>query len=420
MGRLGGPTPRGGLPGRGERTLTFGLNPVIFGLMMTSGAGLVAHSGGPTAVINASLLGVVEEARRHAAFGSLYGTRFGIAGILRGEFFDLFAQPDATLRAVAEAPGSALGTSRMEVGTGELERALTAMRARDIRYFFYTGGNGSMGTACQMEHMAREIGYELHVIGIPKTIDNDLIATDHTPGYPSTARFFAAAARDIGADNQALPQVEFVEVLGRDTGWVVAATALARNEPDDAPHLIYLPERPLPLDQLLDDVERVFRRLGRCVVAVCEGQLDERGEPFGADVRVASRGTVPSNLGHRLATLVEERLKIRARSEKPGVLGRSSCAERPRLDWTEAKMCGEAAVRAACAGVSGQMITIVRQPGPVYESTTGVAPLEQVAFVVRAFPEEWRSPAGNDVMPAFLDYILPLTGAVPGHARLSG
>ncbi len=389
--------------------------------MTTSGAGLVAHSGGPTAVINASLLGVVEEARKHTAFGALYGARFGIAGILRGEFFDLFAQPDATLQAVADAPASALGTSRLEVGAGELERALAAMRARDIRYFFYTGGNGSMGTASQMERMAREIGYELHVIGIPKTIDNDLIATDHTPGYPSTARFFAAAARDIGADNRALPgQVEILEVLGRNTGWVVAATALARNEPDDAPHLIYLPERPLPLDQLLDDVERVFHRLGRCVVAVCEGQLDEKGEPFGADVRAGSRGTLASNLAHRLATLVQERLKIRARSEKPGLLGRSSCAERPRLDWTEAKMCGEAAVRAACAGVSGRMITIVRQPGPVYASTTGLAPLEQVAFVERAVPEEWRSPAGNDVLPAFLDYILPLTGVVPGHARLSG
>ncbi len=200
----------------------------------------------------------------------------------------------------------------------------------------------------------------------------------------------------------------------------MAATALARNQPDDAPHLIYLPERPLALAQLLDDVERVFRRLGRCVVAVCEGQLDERGEPFGADVRAGSRGTLASNLGHRLSTLVQERLKIRARAEKPGLLGRSSCAERPRLDWTEAKMCGEAAVRAACAGVSGQMITIVRQPGPAYASTTGLAPLEQVAFVERAFPAEWRSPAGNDILPAFLEYLVPLTGPLPAHARLWG
>ncbi len=415
--------------------------------MKPSGAGLVAHSGGPTAVINASLLGVVEEARKQTALGALYGARFGIAGILRGEFFDLFAQPEARLRAVAEAPASALGTSRLEVGTAELERALAAMRARDIRYFFYTGGNGSMGTASQLERLARETGYELHVIGIPKTIDNDLTMTDHTPGYPSTARFFAAAARDTGADNRALPgQVEFLEVLGRNTGWVVAATALARSpwqggmpppadrphsenqqpghavlpesDPDDAPHLIYLPEWRLPLEQLLEDVERVFRRLGRCVVAVCEGQLDEHGEPFGADVRAGSRGTLASNLGHRLAALVQERLKIRARAEKPGLLGRSSCSERPRRDWEEAKMCGEAAVRAACAGVSGQMITIVRQSGERYESTTGLAPLEQVAFVERAFPAEWRSPAGNDVLPAFLDYILPLTGAVAGHARL--
>ncbi len=181
---------RNRLPRRDGRIVTFGPNTVIFGLMTTSGAGLVAHSGGPTAVINASLLGVVEEARRHAALGALYGARFGIAGILRGEFIDLFAQPEATLRAVADAPASALGTSRLEVSADELERALAAMRERDIRYFFYTGGNGSMGTASQMERVAREIGYELHVIGIPKTIDNDLTATDHTPGYPEHGAIF--------------------------------------------------------------------------------------------------------------------------------------------------------------------------------------------------------------------------------------
>jgi len=387
--------------------------------MTPSGAGLVAHSGGPTAVINASLLGVVEEARKRSAFSALYGARFGIQGILRGEFFDLFAQPEATLRAVSEAPASALGTSRLEVGEAELEHALAVMRTRNIRYFFYTGGNGSMGTASQMERMARTIGYELAVIGIPKTIDNDLTVTDHTPGYPTTARFFAAAVRDIGADNRALPgQVEFVEVLGRNTGWVVAATLLARAEPEDAPHLIYLPEQPLPLEQLLEDVDRVFRRLGRCVVAVCEGQLDEHSEPFGADVRAGSRGSLASNLGHRLSILVQERLKIRARAEKPGLLGRSSRAEMPLIDWVEAKECGAAAVRAARAGVSGQMVTLVRRQAAVYESTTGLTPLEQVAFVERAFPPEWRSPSGNDISPAFLDYIVPLTGALPAHARL--
>jgi ATP-dependent phosphofructokinase / diphosphate-dependent phosphofructokinase len=386
--------------------------------MKTSGAGLVAHSGGPTAVINASLLGVVEQARKRG-FGGLYGARFGIQGILREEFVDLLAQPEATMRAVSEAPASALGTSRLEVGEAELERALGVMRAREIRYFFYTGGNGSMGTASQMERMARAMGYELSVVGIPKTIDNDLTVTDHTPGYATTARFFAAAARDIGADNRALPgQVEFVEVLGRNTGWLVAATLLARNEPDDAPHLIYLPEWPLPLEELLADVERVFRRLGRCVVAVCEGQLDENGEPFGADVRAGSRGSLASNLAHRLSILVQERLKIRARAEKPGLLGRASCAERPLIDWVEAKECGAAAVRAACAGVSGQMITLVRRQAPAYESTTGLAPLEQVAFVERGFPTEWRSASGNDISPAFLDYIVPLTGALPSYARL--
>ncbi len=385
----------------------------------SGGVSLVAHSGGPTAVLNASLLGVVEEARRHKEIGALYGAAFGLDGILRDELVDLFAQPQTVLEAAAEGIASALGTSRLAAGPAELERALAAMRAHDVRYFFYTGGNGSMGTARAIEKMALESGYELQVVGIPKTIDNDLAETDHTPGYPTTARFFAAAVRDIGEDNRALPgQVEFVETLGRNTGWIVAATVLARKDPDDAPHLIYLPDWPLPLEKLLDDIAAVHRRLGRCLVAICEGQKDEHGGRFGADGMVASRGTLAANLGHRLATTVAERLKVKARAEKPGLLARVSGWQRPRLDWEESKMCGAAAVRAACEGVSGQMVTIVREPGPVYRSSTGLAPFERVALHERPFPAEWRSAGGNDVERGFTDYLLPLTGPLPHYARL--
>jgi ATP-dependent phosphofructokinase / diphosphate-dependent phosphofructokinase len=257
------------------------------------------------------------------------------------------------------------------------------------------------------------------VIGLPKTIDNDLAETDHAPGYATTARFFACAVRDIGADNRALPgQVEFVEVLGRNAGWLVAATCLARNEPEDAPHLIYLPEEPLPLDRLLDDVDRVYRRLNRCVVAVCEGQLDEHGEPFGADAREGSRGKLAMNLAHRLAMLVSERLKIRARSEKPGLLGRAAPGDAGSLDRNESRLCGRAAVQAAQEGKSGVMVTLIRDEGPVYGVSTSLAPLECVAFVERLFPAEWRSSQGNDVLPSFRDYVLPLTGAVAPYQRL--
>jgi 6-phosphofructokinase len=262
-------------------------------------------------------------------------------------------------------------------------------------------------------NLAAAAGYDLQVIGIPKTIDNDLMETDHTPGYPTTARFFASALRDIGADNRALSgQVEFVEVLGRNAGWLVAATALARHYPDDAPHLIYFPEMRLPLDRLLGDIEDVYRRLGRCVVAICEGQLDERGEPFGADVRTVSRGSLALNLAHRLSMVTAARLKLRARSEKPGLLGRSGLAYPCPRDWDEARACGRAAVRAAVEGKSGVMVTLG------HSGATGLVPLEKVAFVERLFPPEWRNAAGNDVRPEFLEYALPLIGKVEGYRRL--
>lgn len=383
------------------------------------GAAVVAHSGGPTPVINASLLGIVEESRLHPQITALYGARFGIAGILSEDFIDLYRQPEATLQAVARTPSSALGTSRREVGTPDLERVLSVFRAHDIRYFFYNGGNGSMGTAHQVQSMASAVGYDLQVIGIPKTIDNDLLETDHTPGYASTARFFASAVRDIGADNRALPgQVEFIEVLGRNVGWLAAATSLARAEPDDAPHLIYFPEQRLPLNKLLSDVERVFRRLNRCVVAVCEGQLDEHGEPFGADTRSGSRGSLAMNLAHRLALLVMERLKIRARSEKPGLLGRACTGCISEIDWNEARCCGKAAVSAAARGETGKMVTLLRRSGTEYIAETGLTGLDRVAFFERPFPAEWRNGDGNDVSPQFRDYAAPLVGTIEAHRRL--
>jgi len=381
---------------------------------------LLAHGGGPTPVINASLAGVVEEARRQVSFPKLWGAVNGLEGALRGDFIDLFAQSAPTLEGIAAAPSSALGTSRMAIDDEGVERLLNVFRAHDIRTFFYTGGNGSMGTALQIANAARACGYELQVVGIPKTIDNDLAETDHAPGYATTARFFACAVRDIGADNRALPgQVEFVEVLGRNAGWLVAATCLARSEPDDAPHLIYLPEEPLPLDRLLDDVDRVYRRLKRCVIAVCEGQLDEHGEPFGADAREGSRGKLAMNLAHRLAMLVSERLKIRARSEKPGLLGRAVPGDAASLDRNESRLCGRAAVQAAQGGKSGVMVTLKRNEGPAYGVSTGLAPLECVAFVERLIPAEWRSPQGNDVLAPFRDYVLPLTGAIAPYERLT-
>jgi len=371
---------------------------------------LLVHSGGPTPVINASMAGVVEEARRHPRIVALYGAAFGLSGALKEDFFDLFAQSAATLDAVANEPSSALGTSRTELDERALEELLAVCRRRDIRYLFLTGGNGSMATAARIAGAA---GDSLQVIGIPKTIDNDLLETDHTPGYATTARFFACAVRDIGADNRALAgQVQFVEVLGRNAGWLVAATCLARYHEDDAPHLIYYPETQLPLDRLMADIDRVYSRLGRCVIAICEGQLDQRGEAFGADERGGSRAKLAMNLAHRLATLTTQHLKLKARGEKPGLLGRSWWTDEPRQDRAEARLCGASAVRAACEGRTGVMVTLLRAPGSVYGVSTGLAPLERVASGERLLPAEWRD------SPAFLEYVVPLVGTIPHYTRL--
>jgi len=371
--------------------------------------GIVLHSGGPTPVVNTSLLGVVEEARRNPRITQLLGARFGIDGILKQDFIDLLA-----VDAIPHTPSSALGTSRRYVDDETLAAILKVLASRGIEHLFYTGGNGSMGAAARI---AESSG--VRVIGIPKTIDNDLTHTDHSPGYATAARFFACAARDIGADNRALPgQVEFIEVLGRNTGWLVAATALARRDPDDAPHLIYLPETRLPLERLLDDVDRVYRRLGHCVVAVCEGQLDETGQPFGADARPSSGRPLAMNLAHRLAMLVTEKLKLRARSEKPGLLARSGAAYFSQLDWDEARLVGEAAVRSAIDGASGVMITLERAPGRLYSVRCGTVPLATVASTERAFPAAWRNTAGNDVTSAFLEYAEPLLGLIEPYPTL--
>jgi len=380
---------------------------------------LIAHGGGPTSVINASLAGLVEECRRSRRFSALYGAPYGLPGVLNETWFDLLTQDPDLIRAIGESPGSALGSSRRKLSSDDLEKIVSIFRRRDIRCFFYTGGNGSMSTALEIAQSARSLNFELQVIGIPKTIDNDLCVTDHSPGYASTAHFFAIAARDVGEDNRSLPSpVTVLEVLGRNAGWVVAATRLARVDADDAPHLIYFPERRVSLDRIAADVETVYRRLGRVVIAVCEGQLDENGQPFGADVDRAQSSThrLASNLGHTLARLLTEKLGIRARSEKPGLFGRSCGELISPIDRREAWECGRAAAAEAETGV---MIAIRRDSDQPYHSSTFSTPLETVARLERLLPLDWISPDCNDVLDGFLQYAAPLLPNLRSYPRLN-
>ena len=383
------------------------------------GTAVVAHGGGPTAVLNASLAGLIAEAMQHPEITSLLGARSGAKGILEEDFYDLSTLSAGQLTEIERAPGSVLGSSRRKLDSADFERMLRMFQRREIRFLFYTGGNGSMGTARDIQRFAEAAGYEMRVIGIPKTIDNDLGGTDHTPGYASCARFFAYAARDTGEDNRSLATpIMLIEVLGRNVGWVVAATSLARHHDDDPPHLIYLPENRLSADKLCTDVERVYRKLGRCVVTVCEGQTDEKGEWYGADLGSApgARDPLPSNLGHVLARTIWSRTGLRTRCEKPGLVGRASSMLASTVDRDESRRCGEAAVRAAIAGQTGMMVGIRRFSDSPYESIMDLVPLEQVAHAERPFPKEWI--LDGDVAPEFAKWAAPIVGPVPPLPRL--
>lgn len=382
---------------------------------------VVAHGGGPTAVINASLAGLARGVR--ASGGLLFGAPGGIPALLAGRFADLSMHGDSLWDEIALAPGSALGSSRQALLDGDCERIVDQFRRQEIRCFFYTGGNGSMGTALRVERCARAAGYELQVIGIPKTIDNDLLETDHSPGYGSTARFFACAARDAGQDNRSLPSpICVLEVLGRNAGWIAAATAMARHNEDDAPHLILLPEHRVSLETIAAAAERVYRRLGRAFIVVCEGQRDERGQPFGADVdRPGSPAhELASNLGHTLARALTAKLGLRARAEKPGLVGRSCGLFVSVADRQAALLCGLAAAGAAANGATGVMTALRRDGSQPYAASTFLTPLERVAGQERLLPEDFTAADGLDVTTAFLDYLSPLTGPVPPWSRLPG
>lgn len=384
--------------------------------------GVVAHGGGPTAVINASLAGLVQAHQRSG--DTLFGAVGGIAGLLDARFTELTTLGgDGLWDEIAQAPGSALGSSRRPLAEGDCERMVEQFRRLDVRRFFYTGGNGSMGTALRIEHCARELGYELQVIGIPKTIDNDLLVTDHSPGYGSTARFFACAARDAGEDNRSLPSpICILEVLGRNAGWIAAATALARHAEDDAPHVILLPERRLSLDAIAAEVERVYRRLGRAFVVVCEGQRDEQGLTFGAHVDRPGSPVheLASNLGHTLALALTAKLGIRARAEKPGLVGRSCGLFASLADRQSAYRCGAGAARAAAIGESAVMVALRRECDDPYETSVFTVALGEVAGRERLLPEPWIAEGGMDVTREFLEYARPLTGPVPAWKRLPG
>lgn len=388
---------------------------------------LVGQSGGATAVINASLVGVIEAARAEQGVGTIVGMRHGIEGLLGEDLLDLSRQPAHLLALLRRTPSAALGTGRHRLRDAELDRALELLRRHNIRYFVYIGGNDSADTAHRLHEHARARGYDLRVMAVPKTIDNDLPYTDHCPGYGSIARFLALTVRDAGRDIEASPQlypVKIIEVMGRNAGWVAASCALARDDACDAPQLIFLPERPpADMDGLLAEIAAVVARQGFCVAVVPETLRDVAGQPLGG----GERGFTDA-FGHQyhpgVAPLLTERIKtalgLRARYDKPGTMARMAMLAISETDLTEAEAVGREAVHRALAGESDRMITIERLSDAPYAVTYGTVPLDRIANTERILPPEFIGADGRSITAAFRRYASPLLGApLPSYARLA-
>jgi 6-phosphofructokinase 1 len=387
---------------------------------------LVAQGGGPTAVINQSLVGVVLEARRHAEVERVYGARHGVRGIVDENFVDLAQETRHNLELVAQTPSSALGSTRDKPDAAYCSRIFTVLRAHGITDFFYIGGNDSSDTVRIVAEEAAAAGYPLRCIHIPKTIDNDLVENDHTPGFPSAARFVAQAFAGANLDNAALPGVYLGVVMGRHAGFLTAASALGRKFADDGPHLIYLPERVFELERFLADVKTVHERLGRCVIAVSEGIHDAAGAPIlaqlSAELERDAHGNVQLSGTGALADLLCEQIKQRlgikrVRGDTFGYLQRSFIGCVSDVDQREAREVGEKAVQFAFHGQHNGSVAIKRRGA--YSVDYELVPLATVAGKTRVMDDEFISADGTDVTDAFRLYLRPLLGSgMPDAFRL--
>ncbi|MDR1498397.1 MAG: 6-phosphofructokinase [Puniceicoccales bacterium] len=388
---------------------------------------LVAQSGGPTPVINASLAGVIGEALQHEdEIVEIYGGLNGILGILNEQFIDLATESQQTVRALGRTPGAALGSCRYKVKkTRDFDRILEVFAAHDIRYFLYIGGNDSQDTAAKINALAIERGYALRVIGVPKTIDNDLSVTDHCPGYGSAVKHIAATVRQMALDNAAIGRhdlVSILEVMGRDTGWLAAGSVLAKRRNaliEDAPHIVLLPEERFNQQVFIDAVQNTLRRQKFCFIVVSEGLIDSEGNFLGAETgSVDAFGHAAlGGVGERLRTIVEQNIAgVKARSAKLGISQRAAAQSISQTDSEEAARVGRDAVRAAVAGETGKMIVLVREDkdGVSYSIKTDLVPLEDVANAVKPFPAAWIGEDKVSIGFQFTKYAQPLIqGEVP-------
>ena len=383
------------------------------------------QSGGATPVLNRSLAGVVSEAKASGGFGEVYGARRGVEGLLADELIPLGAVSEAHWRRVEATPGAALGSTRRKLRDDDLHAILETLSALRVTACFIIGGNDSAETGHTLGIAAHASGYELRVVNVPKTIDNDLVLTDHTPGYGSAARFVALATMGAGQDAEAMgaaAPVAVIEVMGRDAGWLAAASVLGKREERDAPHVVCVPEAPVEEDGFVVDVERALRRFGFAVAVVSDNVRGPDG-PLGGDepwhVDDFGNAYYDSPARH-LARLASRRLGVRARHEAPGTIQRSLVACVSEVDAREAELVGRAAVRYALEGHTDEIVTLRRVGGPEYAVETGLAPLADVAGRVRRLPPELFDIDTGLAADLFESYATPLIGGpMPEFGRLT-
>ena len=394
---------------------------------MSKGNAIVGQSGGPTSVINSSLAGIIEGCGQVADIDRVLGMRWGIEGFMADQLVDLSAQSAETLAGLRRTPSSVLGSSRHKLQEADFPRILARLMQHDIRTIFMIGGNDTMDTIHRITEFAAGEGYELHGLGVPKTVDNDLYATDHTPGYPSAARYTALSVQQAGRlarDMQKVDQFTIYQSIGRDSGWLAAAAALARRRDEDAPHLVYLPERPFDQERFLADVATVHDRFGYVSIVCGEGIRYADGTPVSASRTTDKFANVEfgamggASVGLQLHRMVSESFGWRGEFQITESLPMCAVDRAVESDLAEAYECGREAARLAGQGVTGVMVTIVRESNDPYVSALGTAPLADVAVRAKPMPDEMINEAGNFPSETFLEYLRPLVGEMPEYADL--
>lgn len=386
---------------------------------------IAGQSGGPSVAINSSLAGVLQTVIESRGYGKVYGAVNGIRGVLDNNIMDLTEKAAADrgfVEHLKKTPSMYLGSCRHMLpdyreDSTPYKQIFERFEQYDIGAFFYIGGNDSMDTVMKLNKYAESIGSEVRIIGIPKTIDNDLCITDHAPGYGSAAKYVAAAMIEIGHDTSIYPinSVTVVEIMGRDAGWLAASSVLARNEYNKAPHLVYLPETPFSTEKFLEDVREQISIHHNVVVAVSEGIRDEKGQYIsaGESVEDSFGHSKLSGAGKVLEHILSENLGIKVRTVEISILQRCAAHMSSLTDIAEAFRAGRHAVESAIKGETGRMVTIERISDSPYTTGMNCVPVEQIAGLEKKVPRVWINESGNDVTREFIDYAFPLIQGEP-------